>query len=564
MATISSQFVDVAGRRVFVRYAGSGPAVLLLHQSPQNSRAMIPWVERLSKHYSVFAPDTPGFGFSDPLPFAQPTIPDFAAAVGALLDALGIERVIVYGVHTGAVTALRFALDFPERVAGMICDGYARFNAEERQMLLNGYLPPFEPQWDGSHLLWLWARLREQSLFFPWNTATKSARMAYPAPSTERLAGDVMDILDAGDGYRAGYRAPFLYDDQTAATRLTVEGRILYRVEDVLATHLPRLLALPANVTAEIVNGGPPALIEKTDAFIANRAADATSLDANAAVARAASKKRRVVASEHGALSTLIANNGGDLSTAAVVVHFSDIGTPPRIPVEVPHGTPIIAPELPGHGASQPWSADALNPSDVARSVVALLQSLGVKRFTVSAEGGATSIALVLADNVGHLAHATTNVPRCEGLRLLNPLWVNATERDQFLSQLPDLTPHPTGAHMLAAWNWARMKVLFWPWQPQNIAAARKIDAPAPVRLHAEVVEILRAGTLFAPLWRAALADTALAAPTNFAGPISVHCDDEPERVRITSRMVAALGLTEMTGSADKQLLPGVRTWQKH
>jgi hypothetical protein len=149
-------------------------------------------------------------------------------------------------------------------------------------------------------------------------------------------------------------------------------------------------------------------------------------------------------------------------------------------------------------------------------------------------------------------------------LRLLNPLWVNATERDQFLSQLPDLTPHPTGAHMLAAWNWARMKVLFWPWQPQNIAAARKLDAPAPVRLHAEVVEILRAGTLFAPLWRAALADTALAAPTNFAGPISVHCDDEPERVRITSRMVAALGLTEMTGSADKQLLPGVRTWQKH
>ncbi|MCA3042008.1 MAG: alpha/beta fold hydrolase, partial [Rhodocyclaceae bacterium] len=106
---ISAQFIDVAGRRVLVRFAGSGPAVLLLHQSPQNSRALIAWIERLSAHYSVFAPDTPGFGYSDPLPLAQPTIPDYAAALSALLDALGIERVIVNGVHTGAVTALRFA-----------------------------------------------------------------------------------------------------------------------------------------------------------------------------------------------------------------------------------------------------------------------------------------------------------------------------------------------------------------------------------------------------------------------------------------------------------------------
>jgi len=311
---ISAQFIDVAGRRVLVRFAGSGPAVLLLHQSPQNSRALIAWIERLSAHYSVFAPDTPGFGYSDPLPLAQPTIPDYAAALSALLDALGIERVIVNGVHTGAVTALRFALDFPARVAGLICDGYARFNAEERQLLLNGYLPPFEPQWDGSHLLWLWARLREQHLFFPWNTATKSARMAYPAPSTERLSGDVLDILDAGDGYRAGYRAPFLYDDATAASRLTVETCIFYRAEDVLVTHLPRLQGLPTNVVAEIVNGGPAALIERTDAFIASHAANASRLNAGAAVFGAVSTRRRVFDTTHGSMCALIATGGGRYS----------------------------------------------------------------------------------------------------------------------------------------------------------------------------------------------------------------------------------------------------------
>ncbi|MCA2997193.1 MAG: alpha/beta fold hydrolase [Rhodocyclaceae bacterium] len=555
---ISAQFVDVAGRRVLLRFAGSGPAVLLLHQSPQNSRALITWIERLSAHYSVFAPDTPGFGYSDPLPLAQPTIPDYAAALNGLLDALGIERVIVNGVHTGAVTALRFALDFPARVAGLICDGYARFNAEERQLLLNGYLPPFEPQWDGSHLLWLWARLREQHLFFPWNTATKTARMAYPAPSTERLSGDVLDILDAGDGYRAGYRAPFLYDDATAASRLTVETRIFYRAEDVLATHLPRLQGLPTNVAAEIVNGGPAALIERTDAFIASHAANASRLDAGAAVLGAVSTRRRVYGTTHGSMCTLIAANGGDLANSLVVVHLNEIGTPARIPVEVPHGTPVIAPELPGHGASQAWSAANLTLGAVAQSVLQILQALGVRRYCVSSEGAAGAIAAALV----RVSVENNAGPRCEQLRLHNPMLLNEAERAQFVSQLPDLTPNATGAHLLAAWNWARMKALFWPWQQPTVAAVRRVDAPAPVRLHAEVVEILRVGALFAPLWRAALADQVYSALAEYDGRITIQCDDEPERVRIVDALANTLGLVEATLSASEQST-GVKTWRK-
>jgi len=42
MNKIRSQFVQVGERRMFVRAAGLGPAILLLHQSPQNSRITIP------------------------------------------------------------------------------------------------------------------------------------------------------------------------------------------------------------------------------------------------------------------------------------------------------------------------------------------------------------------------------------------------------------------------------------------------------------------------------------------------------------------------------------------
>ena len=98
MTTIISQFVQVGERKVFIRAAGQGPTLLLLHQSPQNSRALIPWIERLSADYAVFAPDTPGFGFSDPLPLLAPEIPDYAAALAALNSL----------THLGPVEALLF------------------------------------------------------------------------------------------------------------------------------------------------------------------------------------------------------------------------------------------------------------------------------------------------------------------------------------------------------------------------------------------------------------------------------------------------------------------------
>jgi pimeloyl-ACP methyl ester carboxylesterase len=544
--TISSQFVDVAGRRVLVRYAGAGPAVILLHQSPQTSRSLIPWIERLAKDYAVFAPDTPGFGFSDPLPLSQPTIPDYAAALNQLMTALAIDRALIYGVHTGAVTALRFSLDYPARVAGMVCDGYARFNTDERQKLLNGYLPPFEPEWNGGHLLWLWSRFREQNLYFPWNVPSKESRIAYPAPSTEKLHADVMDLLDAGDGYRVGYRAPFLYDDATAASRLQVEGKIFYRAEDVLAAHLPRLQNLPANIAASRVDGGPSVLIEKTDTFFATRKGDAVVVDSAVAIKKAISSSRQIVETPHGCLSFRLFANGSDV-VKQVEVHLHDFGFPATIPVGVPHGTYVIAPELPGHGASRPWTEASTDA--IADAILFALNKIGVATFSITAEGGACAIAALMVVKAG------ASIQR---IKLINPLPLSQAEAEQFLSLLPDAMPHSTGAHMVAAWNWARMKHLFVPWLAQGVAAVRHIDAPAPFRLHSEVVEIIRAGMLFQPLWRHAFEVDMVAALAKYAGEITLTVDDEPERVQLVTGFATRLHLQHVV-----EEMVGVRTWKR-
>lgn len=534
MPHITEQFVEVDGRRVFLRAAGTGPAVLLLHQSPQNSRALVSWIERLAARYAVFAPDTPGFGFSDPLPLAQPTIPDYAAALDRLMTTLGVGRAMLYGVHTGAVTGLRLALDFPDRVAFLICDGYARFDATERRRLLGDYLPPFEPCWDGTHLLWLWARFREQNLFFPWNTPTQEARLAYPAPATPKLHSDVMDVLDAGDGYRVGYRAPFLYDDPTAAARLTVPARLFYRVEDVLATHLARLPSLPSHVTAQQIAGGPGALIVAADAEFAAFAQNADVADASLQISRAVAPSRFVVATAYGTLAFMARSGSG----AEMEIFLSDIGTPASIPVdkEAEHGG--LAPELPGHGASRHWQTDTVSVQNIASAVAEVVLPRVGRPVRLVAHGGAAAIAVRLAEQLG---------TACKHLRLVDPIVLSPQERDQFLARLPNTTPHDTGAHLIAAWNWARMRHLFWPWLSADAAGARKVDAPAPALVHAEVVEITRAGPLWLALWREALQFDIASSAARCTCSIEVVSSAEPELMRIASRLATALKLHPVT-----------------
>ncbi len=98
-ASITRHFVSVGTRRVHYTRAGDGPPVVLLHESPCSSKAMAVYQRVFAESFTAIAFDTPGFGLSDPLPFEQPEIADFADALAETLDALGIARAAVFGRH---------------------------------------------------------------------------------------------------------------------------------------------------------------------------------------------------------------------------------------------------------------------------------------------------------------------------------------------------------------------------------------------------------------------------------------------------------------------------------
>ena len=118
------RMVDVRGHRIFFREAGppERPTLLLLHGYPSSSHAYRELIPLLSGRYHVIAPDNLGSGFSDhPSPSDTTYTFDLLAGyVSGLVEALGIERYVLYMQDFGAPVGFRVALAHPERVRGLV------------------------------------------------------------------------------------------------------------------------------------------------------------------------------------------------------------------------------------------------------------------------------------------------------------------------------------------------------------------------------------------------------------------------------------------------------------
>ena len=107
-----------------LRRAGAGPTLILLHGFPQTGHAWRLVAPALTDRFQVLVPDLPGYGASAmPAPDASGHPYDkrsMAEAILDLLDAHGAERAVVAGHDRGGRVAYRMALDYPDRVSGLI------------------------------------------------------------------------------------------------------------------------------------------------------------------------------------------------------------------------------------------------------------------------------------------------------------------------------------------------------------------------------------------------------------------------------------------------------------
>src|SRR5262245_40676295 len=110
----TQEMIDVAGQKIQMNHGGEGPPFLYLH-SALGETVWLPFLERWSKQFEVFAPAHPGFAKSDGFDLIQ-DVEDMAFHYVELLDTLGLDKVNIGGVSLGGWIAVEFAVRWPERV----------------------------------------------------------------------------------------------------------------------------------------------------------------------------------------------------------------------------------------------------------------------------------------------------------------------------------------------------------------------------------------------------------------------------------------------------------------
>ena len=135
----SSRFVDVDGVRVHYQEKGIGTPLVLLHGFTSSTYSWKDVFEPLSKNFRVIAIDLKGFGFSGK-PDGDYTRRAQAMLVAHLLDYLKIEKAWLCGNSMGGEISLDFALQNPQRVAGLILIDSAGVEVNGGGSLAPGYL----------------------------------------------------------------------------------------------------------------------------------------------------------------------------------------------------------------------------------------------------------------------------------------------------------------------------------------------------------------------------------------------------------------------------------------
>ncbi len=122
LAGLTEHRVPRAGGSLYVRdHAGAGPAFVLLHGFPDNAHIYDDLIPHLAAGgRRIVTVDFLGFGASDKPEGALYSFPQQLADVEAVVDALGLDRVIPVGHDAGGPAAVNFALRHPGKTAAVV------------------------------------------------------------------------------------------------------------------------------------------------------------------------------------------------------------------------------------------------------------------------------------------------------------------------------------------------------------------------------------------------------------------------------------------------------------
>jgi pimeloyl-ACP methyl ester carboxylesterase len=247
-------FTRPDGSRLRYYTVGSGPALVLMH----TVRGQLDYFQRvipqLWDHYTIYALDLPGMGWSDIVPGAQYEEPQLRAAVVEFVRGLDLHDVTLSGESLGGALSLTASIDLKDRVTRVVAfnsydypEGGMRANWIARLIIGSVRMPVLGP---------VFAHLEPRSMLrtilqggyvdktkLPEDFVTELSRSGH-RPGYDKVARRVFRSLEGFDRARERYpRVPApvtLVYSENDWSRPAERDRVAQAVADVHRITVPR------------------------------------------------------------------------------------------------------------------------------------------------------------------------------------------------------------------------------------------------------------------------------------------------------------------------------------
>jgi pimeloyl-ACP methyl ester carboxylesterase len=373
--------------------------LLCLHLSPSSGRVYAQFIAEMGKDRVAIAPDTPGFGGSD-APLSPPEIPDYAAAMGELMEQLGLTRFDVMGYHTGSRIAVELAQQRPGRVRRVVLVSAPVYSEEELKLQYETMGTPAadEITADGESLLRQW---RDQ-----WRWKDPQA----PAVFVHR---EFCEGLLGGATAWWGHRAAFRFQHARELPRIEQPLLLLCPEDDLWTPTLRareylkngRFVELPSTAHGflDVHTARTAALVQDFLDGPADERANQTSAKSPPpppVSAPVRPVRRAFWQGPYGPLHYREAKPERTLGTPIVMFHMSPNSGKVFEPMlaELGRDRMAVAPDTPGFGESEAPQSP-IEIEDFAATMAKFIDALGLRQVDVMGyhTGSLTCIALALA-----------------------------------------------------------------------------------------------------------------------------------------------------------------------
>jgi pimeloyl-ACP methyl ester carboxylesterase len=373
-----------------------------------------------------------------------------------------------------------------------LADGYPVFPEPYSPERLAEYLAPIVPRWDGGHLLWLWFRYRDQHAFWPWDKHDDAHRSDAEVPDDDFLHRGVLELLEAGDGYRIGYAAAFRHTGLGLLPDLRRPVCFGCRPGDSM---MGTLKLFPASAWTETLPREPVAAAIAERALLERHPAQG-SVPPAPPPGTAAPNRTALTYVNTGA-GQLLLRSAGDQHDGPPLVVLHDIpgSTALLDPLLLALGQHrrVLAFDLLGQGESV---ADRHFMPDVAAWAVQVWRALddGPVHLLGIETGGTVAVEM-----------ARQRPDRVLSLTLQSPPLLPEPQRAALYA--PSADPVWDGSHLTRVWHHLRDQELWFPWFDRRPETARRhalrIDADT---LHLRARECLKQPRFYQSAWAAVLA----------------------------------------------------------